>query len=142
MEDILMKRLIAPIVAILSVFAVLAQAAKKPQEPQYANSFFFLEKDSNLKPLERQTAKVETKVRGLGFGGADSKYVLPNEHSAIRFPANVSLQFVVRPEPTNIDPATIVQLYSLKVAKGQREVQVAKLRQFSGVKSTLGGVPF
>jgi hypothetical protein len=43
-----------------------------------------------------------------------------------------------------VDPATIVQIYSLKVEKGHREVQVAKLRQFSGVKGTLGNtaVPF
>jgi hypothetical protein len=139
-----MRRLIAPILAILSVCAVLAQDAKKPQEPEYANAFFFLDKGGSLKPLERQAAKVETKVRGLGYGGADTKYVLPNEQSTVRFPANVSLQFLVRPEPNNVDPATIVQLYSLKVAKGHREVQVAKLRQFSGVKSTLGNtaVPF
>jgi hypothetical protein len=138
MEDIHMRQIVAPLLAILTVCATLAQDTKKPQEPEYANSFFFLDKDGNLKPLERQAAKVETKVRGLGYGGADSKYVLPNERSTVRFPANVSLQFVVRPEPKNVDPATIVQLYSLKVAKGQREVRVAKFRQFSGDKSTLG----
>jgi len=139
-----MLRLIAPLIAILFVYAALAQDAKKPPEPDYSNSFFFLDKDGNLKPLERQAAKIETKVRGLGYGGADSKYVLPNEHSTVRFAANLSLQFVVRPEPNNVDPATVVQLYSLKVAKGQREVQLVKLRQFSGAKTTLGNtaVPF
>ncbi|MFZ0037429.1 MAG: hypothetical protein WAK91_08415 [Candidatus Acidiferrales bacterium] len=132
-----------PIAATLVIFCfcvcvVLAQDAKKPQEPEYANAFFSLDKDGNLKPLERQAAKIETKVRAGGYGGADSKYVVPNEHSTVRFPANVGLQFVVRPEPNNVDPATIIQLYSLKVAKGQREVRVAKFRQFSGDKSTLG----
>jgi len=91
-----MRRLVAPILAILSVYAVLAQDAKQPHEPEYANSFFSLDKDGNLKPLERQAAKVETKVRGLGYGGADSKYVLLSEHSSVRFLANVNLQFVVR----------------------------------------------
>lgn len=135
-----MRRLIAPFLAVLSVTAILAQDAKKPQEPEYTNSFFFLDKDGGLKPLERQAAKIDTKVKGLGFGGGESNYVLPNERSAVRFPANMNLQFVVRPEPNNADPATILQLYSLKVAKGKREVQVAKVRAFSGGKHTLGNV--
>jgi hypothetical protein len=130
--------MIPPLLVILSVYAVLAQDTNKPTEPEYANSFFSLEKDGSLKPLERQAAKVETKVRALGYGGADTKYVFQNEQSTVRFPANSSLQFVVRPEPNNVDPATVVQLYSLKGGKGHREVQVAKLRQFSGVKTTLG----
>lgn len=136
-----MRRLIAPLLAILSFSTVLAQDAKKPQEPEYANSFFFLDKDGNLKPLERQMAKVATKMK---FGGADSNYVLPNERSTVRFPANVTLQFVVQPEPNKVDPATILQLYSLKIAKGQRELQVAKVRSFGGAKHTLGdtAIPF
>jgi|HubBroStandDraft_1064217.scaffolds.fasta_scaffold51602_2 hypothetical protein len=136
-----MKRLIVPILAIFSVCSVLAQDAKKPQEPEYANSFFFLDKDGTLKPLERQVARVEVKSRGLA--GVDTKYVLSNEHSTVRFPAKASLQFVVRLESKD-DPATIVQLYSLKVAKGQRELQAGKYRTFSGSKTTLGNtaVPF
>lgn len=136
-----MRRLIGPFLAILTFSTGLAQDAKKPQEPEYANAFFFLEKDGNLKPLERQAAKVATKVK---LGGADSNYVLPNAHSAVRFPANGNLQFVVQPDPKNADPTTIFQLYVLKVSKGQREVQVAKVRSFGGAKNTLGdtAIPF
>ena len=139
-----MKRLVAPILAILFVCSVLAQDAKKPQEPEYVNSFFILDKDGNLKPLERQAAKPGAKMKALGFGGTESKYVVPNEHSPVRFSANASLQFVVRTDPNNVDPATILQLYSLKVAKGQREVEALKTRPFGAVKTTLGNtaVPF
>jgi hypothetical protein len=135
MEDIHMRQLNAVLFAILSLSAVLAQDAKKPKEPEYANSFFFLDKDGDLKALERQAAKVATKMK---FGGADSTYVIPNDRSAVRFAANANLQFVVQPEPNNADPVTIFQLYSLKVTKDHREVQVAKVRTFSGATNTLG----
>jgi hypothetical protein len=133
-----MTRAIATLLMVLLFQVVHAQDTKKPQEPEYSNSFFVLEKDGTLKPLERQAAKIDTKVKGLGFGGADSRYVVSNEHSSVRFAAGTTLQFIVRPEPSNVDPATIVQIYSFKVGKGQREVQVAKARVFSGAKSTLG----
>jgi len=147
MEVRQMRRLFALTLALVSVStcaAILAQDTKKPQEPEYANSPLFLDKDGTLKPLERQTTQLETKIRGLGYGGADGKYVVPNEHSTVRFPVTANLQFVVRPEPKDIDPATVIQLYSLKVSKGRRELLGVKLRAFSGSQTTLNkaAVPF
>lgn len=149
-----MKRLVATSLVFLTLcaYAVLGQDAKKPQEPEYVNTFSLLDKDGVLKPLERQAARVNTKVKALGFGGGAAIYVVSNEHSPVRFNADASLEFVVRPEAiafgggvaSNVDPATIIQLYSLKVAKGQRELQIVKAGAFRGAKNTQGDatIPF
>jgi hypothetical protein len=127
--------------------AIFAQDVKTPQEPEYVNAFSFVDKDGALKPLERQAARVNTKVKALGFGGGQASYVVSNEHSPVRFSSDASLQFVVRPEgpalpggggANNVDPATIVQLYPLKSTKGQRELQIAKAGAFRGAKNTQG----
>ena len=150
-----MKRLIAASVVFLAACAcaVFAQDAKTPSEPEYVNTFSLLDNDGVLKPLERQAARVNTKVKMLGFGGGAASYVVSNEHSPVRFSADASLRFVVRPEgpsfgPSgaagNVDPATIVQLYALKVAKGQREIQIVRAGAFRGAKNTQAdaSVPF
>lgn len=133
---------------------IFPQDSKKLQEPEYVNVFSFVSKDGVLEPLERQPARMNTKVRALGYGGARTSYVLSNQHSSVRFPADKPLQFIVRPQgPTfpgggaganDVDPATIVQLYFLKVTKGNRELQVVKAGMFSGAKNTQteGIVPF
>jgi hypothetical protein len=141
-----MKRLIATSLVFLTLCAQMffGQDAKKPQEPEYVNTFFLLDKDGSLKPLERQPARVNTKVKAFGFGGGAAMYVMSNEHSPVRFTADAALEFVVRPEAlsfgggaaSNVDPATIIQLYSLKVAKGQRELQIVKAGAFRGAKNT------
>ncbi len=143
-----MKRLSAASLVFLAVCAcaVLAQDAQKPQEPEYVNAFSLLDKGGVLKPLERQAATVNTKVKALGFGGGEARYVVSNEHSPVRFYADANLEFVVRPEAvgfggggaSNVDPATIIQLYSLKVAKGQRELQIVKAGAFRGARNTQG----
>jgi hypothetical protein len=145
MEDTHMRRLIPPILAILSVCAVLAQDVKKPQEPEYVNVFFLLEKDGSLKPLERLTGSVQVKAKKGGFGGGELKMVFPNEHSSVRLSADLNAQFVVRLQTPDTDPTTLVQFYSLKVVKGQRELQAMKAGFMSGgSKSTLGNssLPF
>lgn len=128
----------------LCTCAVFSQEAKKPQEPEYVNVFSVLDTDGVLRPLERQPARPNSKVKALGFGGAQASYVVSNENSPVRFSSDASLQFVVRPAgpnspggtaANNVDPATIVQLYRLKVTKKQRELQIVKAGIFAGTKN-------
>jgi hypothetical protein len=141
-----MRQFVAATLAILlvCVCGAPAQDIKKPQDPEYVGEFFLLDKDSNLKALERQTARMEGRVKGFGFGGYDAKYVIPSEHSPIRFASNDTLQFVVRLATHDVDPTTVVQFYSLKVVKGQRSLLMMKAHAFGSAKQTLGdtAVPF
>ena len=128
------------------VFNLHAQTAienKSSKDPEYVNQFFLLDKTGNLTPLERETARASTKVHGLGFGGADASYVIPDEHSPVRVRGDEIPRFVVRMEKHDVDPATVVQFYSIKVAKNQRQLQIVRAR-FGGGKSKMqeSAVPF
>jgi hypothetical protein len=110
----------------------------KPKEPEYANQFFLLDKAGNLAPLERETAGIKSKVKGFGFGGAKVMRTVPNEHSSVRVAGNEA-RFVVRLERHDIDPASVVQFYSLKTVKGARELATMEAHPFTGTKTTTQG---
>ena len=102
-----------------------AQDAPKLQEPEYANSFFLLDTGGNLKPLERQPVGVAGKAGVMGIGGRGVSYEIQNEHSPIRIEAGASLEIAVKLENHDVDPATLVLLYPLKVAKGKRQLLIS-----------------
>jgi len=111
--------LLAP--AILST----AQDAPKPQEPEYANSFYFLDSAGALKPLDRKPVGAGARAKALGFGGAEVTYQIEGEHSTVRFPAGTPIAIVAKLENHDVDPATVVVLYPLKIAKGNRQLLVS-----------------
>jgi hypothetical protein len=96
-----------------------------PQEPQYANSFYYLDADGGIKPLEREPVAVGGRVRAFGFGGTSESYQIQNEHSPVRFKAGTPIQLVVKLENHDVDPGTLVVLYSLKPDKGERQLLIA-----------------
>jgi hypothetical protein len=110
----------------------VAQAPQAVTEPDYANSFLLLAADGHLEPLERKPVGVMGKVKAFGFGGADVLYQIQDEHSTVRRPAGAPLDIVVRLENQDVDPATLVVLYPLKVVKGQRQLLISGARPFSG----------
>jgi len=123
--------------------ALIGQVSPIPKEPEFVNAFSYLEKDGVLRPLERQAARISAKAMGYGAGRAS--YVIPSDRSTVRFSADTDVRFVVRPAGPSgpggagagdVDPATIVQLYRLKVTKGQRELQIVSSSLFRGSMST------
>ncbi|SDF38678.1 hypothetical protein [Terriglobus roseus] len=114
------------IVLTLSIVSATgnAQTAPKIQEPEYANSFFRSEADGTLIPLERKPVTIGMKTKALGFGGADATYQIQEEHSPVRVKAGTPLNLVVRLEKQDVDPATQVLLYTLKIEKGQRKLLI------------------
>jgi len=108
------------------------QTPSKVQEPAYVNSFFLVDPDANLKPLEREPVGVGGRVKALGFGGAEVTYQIQNEHSPVRVAAGSPVEIIVRLERQDVDPATVVLLYPLKLAKGQRQVLINSAHPFSG----------
>jgi hypothetical protein len=103
-----------------------ASTTSTPQEPEYINSFFLLDSGGSLKPLERQTAGVRGKVKALGYGGAETSYIVQGDHSPIRMTAGAPVAIIVKLENHDVDPATLVNLYTLKVAKGERQLLIGK----------------
>jgi len=76
-------------------------------------------------PLEREPVGTGTRVKGLGFGGAEASYQIQNERSPVRFAAGAPIQIIVKLENHEVDPATMVVLYPLKPGKGKRQILIA-----------------
>jgi len=106
---------------------VAAQDAAKVQEPDYANSFFYLDTAGKMQPLEREPVGVGSKVHALGFGGADASYQVKNPHSTVRFAAGAPIAIIVKLEDTKVDPANVVVLYPLQVNKDHRQLMITKV---------------
>lgn len=96
-----------------------------PQEPQYANSFYYLDADGSMKPLEREPVGVGGRVRAFGFGGTSVSYQIQNDHSPVRFQVGAPIHIIVKLENHDVDPASLVVLYELRVVKNNRQLLVS-----------------
>lgn len=94
-------------------------------EPEYINSFFLAEPNGALRPLERQTVGVAGKGRVFGFGSTGVSYEIQNAQSPVRIEAGAPIGIVVKLEKHDVDPANLVLLYSLKSAKGKRQLLIS-----------------
>jgi hypothetical protein len=103
------------------------QSGTTRQEPDYANSFFYLEVSGGLKPLEREPLGMVGRAKAFGFGGADVNYQVLGERSPVRFSAGTPIQLVVKLQDRDVDPATLVVLYPLKVDKGKRQLLISSV---------------
>ncbi len=130
---------IVPVPGIAQTAPPPTEKSPSPEpEPEY--NFVIAALDSTgprLIELERQTPDVATKVRGLGFGGAQSGYVVPSEKSTVRFPANRQLEFVIRVESRATDPQQQIQFIHWQPKEGNRYLIMAKASAFRGGRSTV-----
>jgi hypothetical protein len=96
-------------------------------EPQYINTFVALDADGKLNSLDHETATtLRSKGRALPWSASAASFVeFKPAHASIRLPATA--QFVVRGR-SSIDPSSIFELRSIKVAKDHREIVLAKSR--------------
>lgn len=120
-------RLSTVIITLVLSLVILAQPQQKESvtEPEYLDSFFLLDENGALKPLERQTVGVAGKGRVLGFGSMGVSYEIQNAQSPIRVEAGAPLNVVVKLEKHDVDPANVVLLYSLKSAKEKRQLLIS-----------------
>ena len=61
----------------------------------------------------------------LGLDSKGVSYEIQNEHSPIRIEAGAPLEIVVKLENHDVDPATLVLLYPLRIAKGKRQLLIS-----------------
>lgn len=84
-------------------------------------------------PLEKVTAQMTTKVKGLGYGGTDVQYQLDGEAAKVRIPAGSSENsFTISTGNGTIPNLT---LYKAEVKKGSRVAITAKGR-LTGMKAS------
>jgi len=92
-------------------------AAPPTPEPEYMGICYRVApEDRSLQSLERQTYAVQSKVKGLGFGGSRTSFEVPGTASPVRFPAGEPMEFVIRASSKDVDVATMLKLVPLKAA--------------------------
>nr|WP_121271676.1 hypothetical protein [Pedobacter schmidteae] len=84
-------------------------------------------------PLEKVTAQISTKIRGLGYGGTDVQYQLDGEAAKVRVPAgSPEVSFTINTGNGTVPSLT---LYKAEVKKGSRIAITAKGR-LTGMKAS------
>ncbi len=105
--------------------ALLSQDTLKVQEPEYLGIVSVLDSSGALRPLERQKLKHQTKLNVAGF---KASLVVSGSRSPVRFPADQTLEFIVKLDTGGYDPFEILRLYPLVPAKDNRQFLVMKTR--------------
>lgn len=85
-------------------------------------------------PLEKQKIKLSVKVRGLGYGGADSYLEISGNKSKLNINEGDSVYFLLK---MNDNLTGNLSLYKSEVTKNSRRVKYYKQRTFSG--ASIGG---
>ena len=110
----------------LPFLTLVGQEIKKVQEPEYIGVVFALDPAGALTPLERQQPNTQTKVIGLGYGGAKTSIIFKGTASLVRFKAGQDIQFVVRLNTAGIEPESLVDWKFSRYTKDHREIVIAK----------------
>ena len=123
-------------------------------EPEFSKEVYFLKKDSVHKAirLEKNSSKMDTKVKAAGFGGAENAYLIAGEKSPVSIPGGANLSFIFSTgvsastssaqndsvmkahglDPSmsayaNMnDPSNTITLYKVESAKGNRKIYLMK----------------
>lgn len=88
------------------------------------------------KPMEKHTAKLSVKVRGMGYGGADSYLQINGNRSILNIPNTDSVYFHIKMNRAIIGN---LSLYKSELTNNARRVKYYKQRTFSG--ADVGGDP-
>ncbi|MEP7230490.1 MAG: hypothetical protein ABI691_09580 [Ginsengibacter sp.] len=137
--------------------------AQQYPEPEFSNEVYYLEKDTVYKTirLEKESAKLDAKMKMGGFGGMENGYSIDDSKSTVRITHGNNLSFIFSTGTTvkvgsplsdslmnanGIDPEMMrnmadkmnnplnnITLYKLETEKGKRKI----IMQKSG-----GAVPF
>jgi hypothetical protein len=147
-----MKKLIIGMLCFLA--GTLLKAQNYP-EPEYSNEVYFMtSRDTiSLTRLDKESSKMDTKVKMAGFGGAESGYTIEGEKAAVRFPGTVKHNFVFFSGESGLkksaymdsmmkangvdpaameamgmsgDPSKTITLYKTNVDKGSRKIYLQK----------------
>ncbi len=89
-------------------------------------------------PLQKKSTKVAVKIRGLGYGGADTQHEVEGERSNVRVNLNDSIYFIMNTRVAMYgDISQSLSLLKATVKRGKRIFNIGKFRTFGG--SEVGG---
>jgi hypothetical protein len=80
--------------------------------------------------LEHVAPTAVTRLRGLGFGGAETHKDIPGAASPVRFKSGEAIEFVVRVASQSADPLSYIHFFALDVGKDHRTLHVYRVSTF------------
>jgi hypothetical protein len=112
-----MKKLILSI----ATFVTLITSSYSQSFPnlEFSSRPYFLLDDNTLGNLERADATIESKLKGMGYGGVESYYTAFSSKSGVRYSNNTLPKIIIKIED-NIDPADIISLSVGEIKKDRR----------------------
>jgi hypothetical protein len=125
------------LILILVGFAsrVEAQTSHSASSPVFLNHIYYSQPDT-LISLEQSAARMESKTKGMGYGGSEGGFYMDGAKSNVRIRSGDSLQFRVKMNMAMMDPSMMVKLYKFDSKNGNRQAIVSSQGgMFSGGKS-------
>lgn len=139
-----MRSFTAGLLALGAILFSAAVHAEDVVEPDFIG--VFMERDpatGALSSLPREKAQVNSRVRGLGFGGAVVYATVAGPTCAKRISAGARPEFVLRVASQQEDPYAMIQFYKMQVMPKERRVQMAHAHAFSSRSTTdNSSIPF
>ena len=134
-----MKPLTINLILILTLLGLAshleAQTSSATTIPVFLNHIYYSLPDT-LISLEQNAARMESKTKGMGYGGSEGGFYMDGAKSKIRIRAGDSIRFSVKMNMSMMDPSMMIKLYKFDSKSGNREAIVSSQGgMFSGGKS-------
>lgn len=95
--------------------------------PEYINQpYYYDEGDNKLTRLENVNARVTTKKKNLGIGGARKFYTINGGTSKVLFTASKNICFIIKTNGDMMDLTSFIKLYKFTTAEDKRETLISE----------------
>ncbi len=125
---------------IILLFTVMtgfinSKAQGKYPAPEFKNTVSQLDTLSKkLKSLEKASAELDIKIKGLGYGGSESFLKISGLQSSVVLPSSQAV-FIVKLPDADTDPSTYIELYSFESDQDRRRVKIASRKMMGKTRN-------
>jgi hypothetical protein len=116
----------------LSILTYTQSAAQEIPEPDFSQKPYYI-KEEKLSEFEKVDATLERKVKGMGNGGVEFYYSVPDLKSSARFAASAVPKIIIKTED-NSDPTEAILVCVGEAKKDNRRFKSFKMGTFGGTK--------
>ncbi len=125
------------IILLLMVVAgfINSSAQGKYPAPEFKNTISQLDTLSKkLKNLEKASAELDIKIKGLGYGGSESFLKISGLQSSVLLPSAQAV-FIVKLPDAETDPSSYIELYSFESDQDRRRVKIASRKMMGKTRN-------
>jgi hypothetical protein len=90
--------------------------------------------NKTLKNLEKASAEVDIKIKGLGYGGSETYLKISGKESSVTLEGGQAT-FVVKLPDADTDPTTYVELYKFDSDKDRRRVKIGSRKMLGKTRN-------